>query len=338
MRKLLHLYFVVSSIFLIVSCEKFIINKDDGNTPENNFELLWKKVDENYSFFELKGVNWDSIYRVYRPEIHNNISDQALFKIMADMLHELRDGHVNLYSDFDQSRNLEWYSGFPANFSYTLLADNYLVNDFKRTDNFIIKNFDSVGYILSETFAGNIESGEIDDLIDHLSEMKGIIFDIRNNSGGLSKNSEIVSSRFADHKRLVSYTLYKSGPGHNDFTPPQPNYVSPAGNRQYTQQVVLLTNRRTYSAANDFVISMSAFPHVTIMGDSTGGGGGTPYDYELFNGWRFRIPKTQTLSPEGFNIENGITPDIEVNMRTNDINRGIDTILEAAIEYINAGT
>ena len=321
---------------ILTSCEKLLMEKDEDNTNENNFELLWTTVDRNYSFFKFKKINWDSIYSVYRPEINNDLSDRELFDKMAEMLNELRDGHVNLYSDFDESRSLEWYSPYPSNFNSTILESNYLGDDYRITGNFLVAVIDSVGYVYNGSFAEKTRERDIDMVIDQLYGTKGIIFDIRHNSGGFGSTGEIITSRFADRQRLVSYTLYKSGPGHGDFTPPQPNFVSPKGEKQFTGKVVVLSNRRTYSATNDFVLNMSAFPHVTVMGDTTGGGGGTPYDYELLNGWRFRFPRTKTIAPNGFNVEHGIPPAIQVNLTRIDERRGIDTILEAAIRHIRS--
>ncbi len=329
---------ILSVIFLTLfaACEKLLIEKDEANTNVNNFELLWSTLDRNYSFFEFKKINWDSIYSVYRPEINNNLSDRELFDKMSDMLNELRDGHVNLYSDFDESKNLEWYSPYPSNFSSTILERNYLGDNFVQISNFLLTVIDSVGYIYSGSFSEKTRETDIDKIIDRLYGTKGIVFDIRNNSGGYSNTGEIIASRFADRKRLVSYTLYKSGPGHGDFSTPQPNYVLPKGDRQFTGKTVVLTNRRTYSAANDFVLYMSAFPNVTVIGDTTGGGGGTPFDYELLNGWRFRFPRTMTITPDGFNVEHGVPPAIQVNQRRSDEIRGMDTILESAIQLIKS--
>lgn len=323
---------------LLLSCEKAFIENDMANTHENNFELLWTTIDGKYSFFEYKNINWDSIYHVYKPKINNGISERQFFDILASMLFELRDGHVNLYSDFDSSRNWDWHTSYPVNFNLTLLNFYYLGLEYLSTGPFMSTVRDSVGYVYIASFAEQVSDQDIDVIIEKYSGLKGIVIDVRNNSGGRNNNGKIIASRFADKKRLVSWYRYKTGPGHGDFSEPQPNYVRPEGKIQFTKPVVVLTNRRTYSATNDFVLIMTAFPHVTIMGDKTGGGGGTPYDHELLNGWRYRFPRTQTLAPNGFNVENGIDPNINVNLTRNDEERGIDTIVEAAIKFITEFT
>jgi hypothetical protein len=322
-------------IMLMISCEKLLIEEDQESTRLNNFDLLWTTIDRNYSFFELKNINWDSIYHVYRPLVGSNTRNQQFFNILVTMLAELRDGHVNLYSEYDESRSWEWYQDYPDNFNYRILENNYLNAGYMTAGPMIYTEMNSIGYVYLRSFTEVIKEEDIDRVIDRLYEKKGIIIDVRNNSGGFSSNGRAIANRFADRKRLVSYTLYKTGPGHGEFSEPQPNYISPAGKKQYDRPVVVLANRKTYSAANDFVLSMSAIPTVTIMGGVTGGGGGTPYEYELLNGWRFRVPRTQALAPNGFNIENGIDPDIFVNLTKFDEDRGVDTIIDAALRLIN---
>jgi hypothetical protein len=319
----------------VLSCEKLMIENDRENSHVSNFELLWNEMDQKYSFFQFKNIDWDSVYHLTRPLINDSLTDQEFFDILAGMLYSLRDGHVNLYSDFDRSRSFEWYSGHPENFSGMVQA-RYLGNDFRVTGPFMTQIIDSIGYVYCSSFADEFSERDIDMVIEQFHDLKGVIFDIRNNSGGLSSTGKRIASRFSDHPRLVSFTLYKTGPGHGDFSEPQSNYLLPRGIRQFTGPVAVLSNRRVYSAANDFVLNMQTLPHVAIIGDQTGGGGGTPYDYELNNGWRCRFPRTQTLTIDGFNIEHGILPDIKVNMSRSHERQLIDTIIETAITWIDS--
>jgi hypothetical protein len=326
---------VLVLLMLFPACEKLLIETDPETSHITNFDLLWNEIDQKYSFFLYKDIDWDSIYHVTRPLINNDLSDDKFFDILAGMLYLLRDGHVNLYSHFDRSRSFEWYSGYPENFS-GLVQSRYLREDFRVAGPFLTQVIDSIGYIYLQSFADDFSERDIDMIIDQFYDLKGIIFDIRHNSGGLSSTSRKIASRFADKQRIVSYTLYKAGPGHEDFSDPQPNYLLPKGRMQFTGPVAVLTNRRVYSAANDFALNMQALPHVTIIGGQTGGGGGTPYDYELGNGWRCRFPRTQTLAIDGFNVENGIMPDIQVNMSRNHERQLIDTIIETALTWIRS--
>ncbi len=330
--KLIFLIFIIPLLF--TACEKLLIEEDPLNTPVNNFELLWETIDKKYSFFTYKNINWDSLYHEYRPKVNDRMTKRQLFNLLSELLFYLEDGHVNLESDFDRSGNWEWYKNSPKNFNYSLLRSSYLKDDFENIGPFVIQEIDSIGYIYLGSFSDRISTEDIDIIIKKFYNLKGIVFDVRSNGGGYSTNVAIIVRRFADRRRLVAHNKFKTGPGHDDFTDPRPVYISPSGKRQFLKPVAVLSNRRSYSAANDFVLNMSAFPNVTVVGDSTGGGGGTPVNAELLNGWTYRFSTTMTLAPDEFNVEEGIPPDIQVNMKQSDINSGIDTILETALEHI----
>jgi C-terminal processing protease CtpA/Prc len=123
----------------------------------------------------------------------------------------------------------------------------------------------------------------------------------------------------------------KKGPGHEDFTDPQPYYLSPAG-QHYNGPVVILTNRSCFSSCNDFILYMSILPNVKLMGDQTGGGGGLPRDYILSNGWKLQYTSTVTLSPAKEIVENGIQPDVNITITPIDETNGKDPILENAFQ------
>ena len=75
---------------------------------------------------------------------------------------------------------------------------------------------------------------------------------------------------------------------------------------------------------------MKELPHVTIMGDKTGGGCGLPFTTTLPNGWSVRFSACPTLDAQGKDTEFGIEPDMRVEMASNDWNNGRDTMIEAA--------
>jgi hypothetical protein len=64
--------------------------------PEKNFEHLWKDFDLNYGIFGPKRVDWDLLYKVYRPKVTPHTTDEELFAVMSGMLKQLDDNHVRL--------------------------------------------------------------------------------------------------------------------------------------------------------------------------------------------------------------------------------------------------
>ena len=311
--------------------------EDNFNTsPQANFDALWKIMDERYCFFEYKDIDWNDVYRKYRAKIKPGMTNEAFFELSADMLAELKDGHVNLVSSFNTSRYWDWYLDYPDNFD-AKIQRNYLGRDYYITSgiNYTILPEDSIGYMYYGSFSNGIGNANLDHVIAKLSKCKGIILDIRNNSGGLVTNVDILAARFTDKKLLTGYSRYKTGKGHNDFSKPEAKYLEPSGRIRYSKPVVVLTNRRCFSAANEFVNVMKLLPTVTVMGDRTGGGGGLPLSSELPNGWYVRFSACPSYTPDMEDIEFGIDPDIEVRMTESDSAKGVDSMIEAAREYIS---
>ena len=68
---------LLSSIYIIICVLPFVlggcIREDEyDNSPAGNFEALWKLIDEHYCYLDYKGIDWDSIYNVYSPQISDD--------------------------------------------------------------------------------------------------------------------------------------------------------------------------------------------------------------------------------------------------------------------------
>lgn len=331
----------VFSILLLLSLFTSCFSEDEyRNDAKGNFDALWKIMDERYCFFEAKDVDWDEVYSRYAPRVSENMDREALFYLMDEMLKELKDGHVNLSSPFDVARYTDWYDDYPRNFYIDLIEhDNYLGKDYKIASGLKYKVLkDNIGYVYYNSFSAGIGSGNLHEVIKHLMTCDGIIIDVRNNGGGQLTNSEKLVSPFVSEKTLVGYMLHKTGKGHNEFSKPYKKTVEPYAGLSYLKKVAVLTNRRTYSAANDFVSAMRYAPNVKIFGDVTGGGGGMPFSSELPNGWSVRFSASPMLDAEMNHIEFGVQPDVSCGVTEEDRNKHIDPIIETAREYIRNAT
>jgi C-terminal processing protease CtpA/Prc len=80
---------------------------------------------------------------------------------------------------------------------------------------------------------------------------------------------------------------------------------------------------------------MSSLPHVSLVGDTTGGGGGTPHFSELPNGWIYRYSANKSYRPDGLNMDDGIPPDHYVTITKTDSTRWRDTLIEYALDLVN---
>jgi len=317
-------------ILFLQSCEMTDMQFD--NNPRGNFDALWTILDRNYCFFEYKNIDWDSVYTDYSARITSDMNNDALFKLMGEMLAELKDGHVNLSASHDITRYWQWQDDYPANFDPTI-QKHYLgkETDYSRASGMWYKILeDNVGYLYYGSFSSDVGEGNLDQVLNRMALCHGLIIDVRNNGGGNLTNVERITSRFFNERTLIGYISHKIGIGHNDFSPLYPKYATSSNRVRYQKPVVVLTNRGCYSATNEFVSIMKYAPNVTVMGDQTGGGSGLPFSSELPNGWSIRFSASPMFNAEKEHIEFGVEPDIYVNMQQGDKDKNRDTIVEAA--------
>lgn len=307
-----------------------IREQEFDNTPQGNFEALWKIIDEQYCFLDYKQIDWDAIHDQYQPLITPNMSSDGLFEVLGNMLAELKDGHVNLYSASNTARYWDWYLDYPRNYDEALV-EQYLGRDYRIASGLkytILE--DNIGYISYTSFSDGIGEGNLDEALSYLAACNGLIIDVRNNGGGNLTYSTRLAARFTNERVLTGYILHKTGPGHSDFSEPEPIYVDPSDGVRWQKKAVVLTNRHSYSATNDFINAMRYMPQVTLLGDKSGGGSGLPFTSELPNGWTVRFSASPHLDADKQQIEFGIAPDVKVDMTEEDKARGLDTLIEAA--------
>ena len=335
MRKC-RLFLVLFSVFtLLNSC----FERDGYTTdPHANFEALWKIIDERYCFFEYKNIDWNAVHEKYRVQIKDSMNRYQLFDVLGKMLAELEDGHTNLISTFNTSRFWNWHENYPDNFN-TVVHKGYMGTEYNIAGGlrYLVLR-DSIGYVYYGDFSTPVGEAGLDEMFLHFKDCKGLIFDVRNNTGGSLAYSERIAARFLKEKMIVGYIMHKTGSGHNDFSEPYPIEMEPSQRSKWHRPVALLTNRSCYSATNDFVSKMRLCPHVTVIGDRTGGGCGLPFHSELPNGWSVRFSSSPILNANKEITEYGIDPDIKVDIKEADQLNKIDTIIEEALKYLEEET
>ena len=324
-------------LFLSAACVR---EEEFPNTPQGNFEALWQMMDEHYCFFDYKreeyGLNWDEVYNRYSKYITPDMPRKGLFEVLGNMLAELRDGHVNLYANYDVARYWKWYEDYPANFSEDILR-NYLGTDYKIAGGLKYTILDdNIAYVRYASFSSGVGDGNLSDMFMELAYCNGLILDVRDNGGGMLTNASKLAARFTNEEVTTAYMCHKTGKGHADFSAPEAVKITPSDGIRWQKPVALLTNRSSYSATNDFVNSMRQFPLVTVIGDRTGGGSGMPFSSELPNGWSVRFSACPVYGPDMEDLEFGIDPDIRVDMTAEDMARGLDTIIEEARKIVGA--
>ena len=325
--------YILTILLTLTACHDQPQWRDD---PYGNFDALWTIMDEHYSFFDYKQVDWDEVRTRYRAKLTRDMTSQELFELCGDMLKELRDGHTNLIASHDVSRYWIWEQ-YPVNYDERLIDEHYLNFNYKQASGIkyaILPN--NYGYMRYASFSSSIGDGNLDLVFSYLSTADGLIIDVRSNGGGYLTNVEALVGRFIDRRTHVGRIQHKTGPGHNDFSEPFDYYFEPTKNHiHYQRPVVILANRGSFSATNNFVSIMRHLPQVTIVGDTTGGGSGLPFTSELPNGWRIRFSSCPITDVDGTVTEFGVAPDVRVDLLDADAAQGRDTMLETAFRVLS---
>ena len=327
----------IASLLLasLVGCQK---HEEFANDPYGNFDALWKEIDEHYCFFKYKDLNWAEIGTKYRAQVLPEMSPTELVDVCAAMLRELKDGHTNLISSWDVSRYWIWEQ-YPQNYDERLINEFYLNFNYRNSSGIkyqILSN--NFGYMHYSSFSSTIGEGNLDNVLAYLASCDGLIIDVRDNGGGFLTNVETLVARFITDDIYAGSISHKTGPGHDDFSEPYDYYFHPAdaGRIKFLKPVVVLTNRASYSATNNFVSIMKYVPNVRIVGDTTGGGSGLPFTSEIPCGWTVRFSACSILDASGKETEFGVEPSegCKVDMTAEDRLVGKDTILEKAFSVL----
>jgi hypothetical protein len=143
---------------------------------------------------------------------------------------------------------------------------------------------------------------------------RGIIIDVRANGGG----SEPLAARFAGCfvEQPVCYAKHLRRSG-GRLTGPFERWVKP--NRRgprHRGRVAVLVGPGTVSSCESFVLMMRQVPGCKLIGQPTAGASGNPKPVGLGNGVVVFVPSWQDLDLDGRRLEGrGIAPDIEVRPR-----------------------
>ncbi|NDV45929.1 peptidase S41 [Paludibacter sp. 221] len=315
--------------------------KQYENTKEGNFRALWEIIDTRYCYLDYKGINWDSVYNDYNERLqYVQDNKYELFDLFAEMLTELKDGHVNLYSSFDISRYDKWYTDSATNYySSIVYSDDYVGKKVRiagglRYGRFLNYN---IGYVYYGSFSDGFSETNIREVFEYFKDCDGLILDVRNNGGGALTYSEQLASYFFTENKVTGYIRHKSGNGHSDFSKPvKLETIAADDSYRWTKPVVVLTNRYSYSATNDFVSRMKQAPNAYVVGGWTGGGGGMPLSSELPNGWMVRFSACPMYDVDMNDTEWGIAPDYWVMITNDDKENNRDAIIDKAIQVISA--
>lgn len=184
----------------------------------------------------------------------------------------------------------------------------------------------NIGYILLTGFE-DVTYEQFKNALEDLKSqgMKGLVVDLRNNTGGnLSTVCEILDLILP--KGTIVSIKDKSGNGQV--------YSSDEENKLEVPLVVL-TNGYSASASEIFAGAVQDYGIGTLVGTTTYGKGIVQNIYSLGDGTSLKVTSSEYFTPNGRNIHGtGITPDVEIEYVYDEANPNADNQLDKALEVL----
>jgi len=317
--------FILTLLLILVLCPS-IKAQSPADSPEAVFDTLWEMLDQHYALFPAKSIDWPKLHDVYRPRIVTDMTEEELFSVLTDMLSHLNDNHVILLA---QSLGRDFSAGYIGPYIEDMgfegllqllqqhpLPERYYKDAPRMLEEGVFQYGwvdQDVGYFHLTGFQSTVDNAAaMDSILKDLSSARALIVDVRYNCGGDDRVGKIIADCFADKRRLYMITRDRIGPGYDDFREPRYWHVDPAS-RTFTKPVILLANRFSVSAAENFVLAMRVLPHVTVVGDFTSGCFADMAWFNLPNGWRCSYSRNYFVDYAGRCWEGiGVPPDIMI--------------------------
>lgn len=198
--------------------------------------------------------------------------------------------------------------------------------ELKYIDSKVLDN--NIGYIQMLSFEEGCEE-KLKEEIKKLKEQNvtSLILDLRDNGGGLVTEAVKVSEIFVPFGKTVLRTYDKEN---------KEVITKSAAMTNEDIKLVLLVNENSASATEIFTAAIQDNKLGTVIGTKTFGKGVMQEIKPLEIGGAIKITIEEFKTPNGEKIHKvGITPDIEVENKNEDLEKKIDAQLDTAIDYLS---
>lgn len=191
----------------------------------------------------------------------------------------------------------------------------------------ILPEDETIGFIRLSRFTG--ESGkEIEEAVVKLRQdgAEHLILDLRQNGGGLRDAAVDVSDHFLDGGTVV-YQANKDGD--------EQEYTASKGELAEGMTVVVLIDEGTASAAEIVAGALKDRERATLVGLPSFGKGSVQLVFDLSDGSSVHVTSARWLTPNRSQLDQqGLQPDIVVELTQEAIDSGRDQALEQAVAFI----
>ena len=183
-------------------------------------------------------------------------------------------------------------------------------------------NYKDIGYIQISSFISSSTPNEFLEALENTINTKGLIIDLRGNSGGLLSNAVFIANLFINKGRLVSI-IGRNGYRHDiDAQRTDVNINKP---------IVILVDETSASASEILSGALKDYHKAKLVGTRTFGKGMVQKIIPMPNETGLNLTIAKYLTPAGHDInKKGISPDVEITLTKNDLDTKTDSQLEFA--------
>lgn len=185
-----------------------------------------------------------------------------------------------------------------------------------RSNNFGVAKVErlpwNIGYLKLDGFAAARAAAEtLAAAMTVLAHTEALIIDLRDNHGGDAGAVTLLASYLFDGRTRLNDFYYRAG---NRTEQRWSAEAVPGLRYGQGRDVIVLTSRETFSAAEDFAYALQNLKRATVIGERSGGGAHPGDDRRLLPHFSVFVPLGRSISPiTQTNWEGGgVTPDVSV--------------------------
>ena len=297
---------------------------------------------EGYSYTAHKGVDWTEIFDLNRGRFEGELTPAQFATNLHESLLVLHDWHVAVQTP--AGTWLGQTASYPRNYP-SRLATNHAATPYA---NYLgagalyharLTN-DAVHLIVPTLDTATLDQVSDDDLLAlfrSFENARGLIVDLRFNSGGNELHARRLASFFVRDPTLYGYTRTRAPSEPGGFTPLTARQVIPHERLRLSLPLAVLIGQHCLSSCEWLTLMLRQAPNAVLMGDRTRGGTGNPIlrsipelgvSY-LYSRWIGYTPEQEIIEDRGIFPAMRLRPEWSY-----DDPSGRDFLLEHAIDCL----
>ncbi|MEM6471668.1 MAG: S41 family peptidase [Planctomycetota bacterium] len=275
------------------------------STPLEPFAELIKSMHQQYSFTEMKGINWTELAKEFEGEVDAAATPEAFASVIVPILRRLKDLHV--FVELPGGPRIPTHrSSYIPNVDRSIVRENLdSVEDFAGVG-FLGKIGEAV-LIFVEGLPSDGDYGALTDAIVSMEDVTGYIIDLRLNKGGNESRGAEIAGLFVEEPVLYARSLRRRNGALEEGSP---RYLQPSSKRASQVPIVCLIGPGCVSSGEGMALMFKAIEQSVVLGQPTRGASGNPSPVTLSNGLKVWFSRWQSLEADGTPIEDrGVLPD-----------------------------